>query len=1116
MTTQQYSVRLQSGFFWFWVKNFRVSFMIIFLILAFGSFSLIQIPKESTPDIKFGIVAITTIYPWVNPVDIDNIITQKIEQEIKDLDGIKKLSSTSSIWISSTTIELENDVDVSKIINDIKDKVDVLTFPDDVQKPRVVEISTNNELLFRVALYGSGSQYSLDDIKNKAEILIDKLKWKDGIVDIQMGWGWFGAIGGRQSSTTQSEILVLVDKSKADQLWLGLVEISSALRSNNRNQPLWSHVIGDLSYDFRVQGEAEDMKALWEIAIRWTRTSYIKLKDIATIQKKYKSDNLSRVGTFDAKWFNGIEITFFKKPGGNLFTVSDATKKNIDNLLKSSQFNWLKAAYTFDLAWNVIKDYRDLANNGRQTIILVFLVAFLFIGWRESLITTLSFPLALFVTFAYLNSQGLSLNFLTNFSLILTFGMGIDTVMVVIESAFENVKKWFSPKHGVLVAIKDYAVPLISSAAANIIVFLPMIFLPGVTGKFLAYIPTTIFATLVASLFLALTINAAIFAKVISPLKQKVLDSDTGDVKRVNAYQDIDSDDALMTEDDKALLKSDREWKVLIVSGDESWRDKMLNVLSNSYWSALQSIISSRVRRLIWIISPLGVLILTFIFLSPQIGFKLFPSWDNPTVRFTISSVPGTDDKSLEKYVPSIESILATYPEIKTFLITTAGNNINVNLTLFDKEDRIAKNQRDSFKIQESVQKEFIVFERIWLKVESAVQAGGPPVGKAVGIQLVANSNQQLDELIRVSKIFENQIKMMTGVINTANSSTQTPGQFVFTFDQDELRRLWLSPAQLFPDLYLNLNGIKAGTLKTDGDERDIVLKFAQFENGAKPNDVTSMRINTPRGPILVGSVADYSFQSAISSIKREDNKVIVNVEADVAQWFTPIEVQGEIQKFADTFSYPSGIESIAKWENASQEDLIVATLVSFALAVFMIFLILVLQFNSFGQPWIILYVIVLALIGVNIGLRLTGNPYSMPMGIWFISLVGIIVNNAIVLIDKINSNLSKWASSEKAIVEAWRSRLRGIMISTISTIAGIFTVVFQDEFRAWLGYTVVFGLAFCTVLTLYVVPAMYYEFFLRHGEDSMVRPWISKYIIKPITKLAWNTMKNILKITKR
>jgi len=272
---------LESGFYGFWVKRWRTTFLVILLMIILGLGSAMQIPKESSPTIKFGIISVVTIYPGVNPEDMDTLVTEKIESEVKDIKGIKKITSTSSVGVSSTVIELENDTDTTKALSDIKSAVDKVSLPGDAQKPLITEISTDNQRMFSALLYAKGSSFSPEYLKEKARKLKKALDGKGDINTVDI------------DGTADYELHVLVSKAKADALGLSLMQISQAINAFNKNQPLGNHSLGELSYDFRIQGELPDERALADVPIS-TNGNFIKLGDISVILRKLKDERIIR------------------------------------------------------------------------------------------------------------------------------------------------------------------------------------------------------------------------------------------------------------------------------------------------------------------------------------------------------------------------------------------------------------------------------------------------------------------------------------------------------------------------------------------------------------------------------------------------------------------------------------------------------------------------------------------------------------------------------------------------------------------------------------------------------------------------------------------------------
>lgn len=1043
---EKYKKKLESGFFGFWVKQWRTTFLLMILIILGGVLSLSQIPKESSPDIDFGIISVTTIYQGVSPTDIDTLITDKIEQELKDIDGLKKMSSTSRVGVSSIILEFDNGIDMSKSLVNVKDAVDKASLPTDAQDPFVTELSTDNEKMFDVVLYWSTDDFSLAYLKEKARKLKYTLDGKGSINRIDI-WSTDDAI---------YDIDILLNKSKVEQIGLSLPQIAQSIRAFNQNQPLGNHDIDTLSYDFRIEWELTSIQDLKEIPIFLSDGSFVFLQDIATVEQTLKDDTIYKMWSYQQTGNYYITLTVNKQRWANIFSSAKNAKKLIEQELLKQEYAWLHIEYTQDMAELINQDYNDLANNGLQTIFFVFLILLTFVGFKEAIIATLSVPLAFMITFFVLQQLWLSLNFLTNFSLIVCFGIAIDATIVVVQWAHQKMRQGYNPKSAVLLSVKDYSIPLISGTATTLVVFLPMLTLPWVMGKFLAYIPITIFITLLGSLFIALTINSALFFTL---------------SKKKGTYENI-WEIEFLPKDELSLLEEERKWKKLYKEESVSWRERMLDKLSTWYSKRLHMVMKNSRSRVLSFILPLVALVLSFIFISPQLGFNLFPSSDSPWLFATISAKKGTTKTLVAEELSGIDNVLSSIPEVKLYYYTIGDASSDVTIELVKKSER----KRDSFTIEKEIFEKLAYLQSYWLKVETKVQAWWPPTGKAVWVKLVADSNEKFSTLITVAKDFENYLRTVKGTKNVEISSSSSPGQFVFRWYMDKLSYLWLQPSDINGQLYAVINGINVWSLRGKYENSDIRIKYIDFNQQLTPNQVEDITLPTTKWLMKFGVLADYSFENAITEINREDGKIVVKVDSDLEQWFSSTEIQSLLTNFANTYTYPNGISFEVWWENQENSDLIIAMVTSFIIAVFLILAILILQFNSYLQPAIITYSIIMGILGANIGLWLTGNSYSLAFMIWFIALTWIVVNNAIVLIDRINVNVSRGKNKFDAALETWKSRLAPVLSTTLTTVLWLYSVARQDKFFAGLAYTIMFGLAVSTMMTLFVIPAIYYD----------------------------------------
>jgi HAE1 family hydrophobic/amphiphilic exporter-1 len=393
---------------------------------------------------------------------------------------------------------------------------------------------------------------------------------------------------------------------------------------------------------------------------------------------------------------------------------------------------------------------------------------------------------------------------------------------------------------------------------------------------------------------------------------------------------------------------------------------------------------------------------------------------------------------------------------------------------------------RNVFEVEAELLWALTKLESEGLVVSIKTLSNGPPTGKAVWIKLIANNAKDVEALKETAFVFRDHFKTIEGTKNVSTTSSESPGQFIFKFDEYKLAESSLTPDNILRGIYEYTNGIKAWSIKTQYEDNDIVLKIKDFDTNLTPEDIHNLVIKTNNCTngkcmeVRVWDFVQYDFTKAVSSINRDKWKIAITVEWDILPWFLPSDVQPLLLAYAENYTYPAGISFSVWWENSENSDLIISTVKSLFIALFLIFGILVFQFNSYSQPAIVMYSVILALLWVNTGLYITWNPYSMPFAIWFIALMWVVVNDSIILIDRINKNLSRWIDNLHSVIAAGRSRLQPIIVTTLTTIFWILPLALQDEFWAWLWYTIVFWLFAGSSMTLFVIPSLYYEVFLR------------------------------------
>ncbi|MDD3302890.1 MAG: efflux RND transporter permease subunit [Candidatus Gracilibacteria bacterium] len=1059
------------GFFGFWIKQYRISYLIILVILIIGFLSLLNIPKESSPSIKFGMISISTSYPGTNPNDMDSLVTDKIYKEIKDIKGIDKITESSSLGFSSVLLTLKAGADTKEILNEVRNDVNKVILPTDAKTPVVTEIDTDTKQAFSVYLYSNDKNASKETLINKANIIKNNIEKAPTIDSVDFASSNLkSALGSSATNGNEYDIEIVIPPEKLKSSGLTIDSIASTIKAWNKDIPVGNFYVGNKKYDFRIEGKYTDSIAMLDIPIELNNGNFIKLGDIANIERVYIDKSITLLGNEKINGLPYVSLVVNKIEGTSIFAASKEAKQIVEDTFKTEEFKNFGFVYGNDIADNIMDDYKELAKEAITTLSLVFIAMYLFVGFKDSLFATITLPLAFLSTFIILYYGGFTLNFLTNFSLILSFGIAVDTIIVIVQAASAKMRVGYDPETSVMLALKEYAIPIISGVMSTIVAFVPMMFLPGVMGKFLAYIPITIFGVLACGLVLALTVNSALYLLF---------------VKKQKKYVHDDTAIEYASDEEKELLYLEREGKEELGFETTSLRVKVIHKCTQWYKKTLSYYLQNTFLRRIFIIIPVILLVLSFIFLAPLVGFELFPSADNNYLTASIEGENGLKTEVMYDKVKNLDKILGKYKEINYYTISVKNNSVSVTVQLFKKAEREKLKERSVFEIEKLLSKDLEIYENMGLKVTTEALKSGPGGSKAVGIKLTTEKSEQLSELIDTAKIFEKKLKTIPGTKSVELSSQDTPGQFIFTLRKDVLGIYGIPPAAVYGYIIQMMNGINVGAIEDNGSDMDIYIKQENFREDVNIEDILNSTFTYAGKTYQIGNLIEYNTKNSIASISREDGKIIISVEADLEKGVDTVGTQTKFEDYAKTFEFPNGISYMKGGENEENKELIVAVLSSFFLAIMVIFTILTLQFNSYSQPLIILYSVIMSLPFVMLGLLLTGNSFSLPFGIGFISFTGIAVNHGIILIDAININLNKGMNSFTALVEAGSSRLEPMTLTTFTTALGILPIALRDQFWSGMGFTIIFGIISASTLTLFVLKGVYYEVYLKMDKKN-------------------------------
>ncbi|MBF0278749.1 MAG: efflux RND transporter permease subunit [SAR324 cluster bacterium] len=1004
-------------------------YILMLLVIFSGASAYLSLPRESEPDIQIPFIIVTVPFPGAAPADVESQITNKLEKEFQNIDHLKEMKSTSTDGASVVTLEFKPEFNIDDAMDEVREKLDTVEpeLPDDAEDAVLREINLSEEPILIINLSGD---IGLVNLKTIAEDLKDRIESIPGILEVER-------IGG-----LEKEVQVNVDPNKLRYYNLDLNMVSDTIASENRSIPGGTMNIGPMRFPISVPGEVRDVEEIQNMIITSPGNGSIAIKDIANVEFTFKElENRSR--------FNGLEsisLEISKRTGENLTRISARIKE----IVKEEEAKYEgKVRYSFlqDKAQFVDQLISDLENNIFTGILFVFIVLLLVIGGRNALIVGLAIPFSMLMSFMILQWVGITLNFIVLFSLILALGMMVDNAIVIVENIYRHVQSGKPRREAAVIGVSEVAFPVISSTVTTLVAFFPLIFMPGIIGEFMNYLPKTLIITLSCSLFVGLIFNPVICATL---------------MKRPKIQETLD--EVALVEKSKLLVRYRMvlEWAL---------RHPWISLLGMAcFW---------------W-----GVVIFYFAVSNPEKKTEFFPVQEPRDASVIVSAPFGTNLETSNNIVKEIEKDIFPYRSYTDGIIANVGDSNRP----WDSRIRIAfpdwrgwTEMRPSDVIEE-VRK--ILPKYVGAEIRLKPQESGPPTGRAVNIEL---TGEDYDLMNQAAKEIEKRIIDVQGLVNLEIDYDTNRSELRVLIDRDKIARHGLRMNQVASLIRAAFNGRDVSTYHVNQDEYDIIVrldkKFRQYDT-----DLESLFIMTPsRDSIPLSELASVSREPATGSLRHIEQKRVVTIAGDASKGRSGADILKESKSRIEDFQLPNGVSISYTGANQDQEESQAFLTQSFVVAIFLIFMVLVTQFNSIVLPFVILTSVFASLSGVFLGMIIHGLPISVLMGgIGTISLAGIVVNNAIVLIDYTNQLRARGFSRHEAIVLAGMVRLRPVMLTAVTTLLGLLpitmgmdinfyrwpdVVVFGSEggtFWKPMNFAVIYGLTVATFLTLIMVPILY------------------------------------------
>jgi multidrug efflux pump len=1009
------------------IKNRTTIAVLGVIIIILGGYSYYSLPREAFPDIPIPHILVNTAYEGVSPADIETSVTMKIEKELNGIRGVKQIMSSSAEGLSMIDVEFLPNVPTDVALQRVRDRVD-LARGDLPDDVTEPVIQEINLAEFPIMQVSISGDLSPLQLKGIADRMQDEMETLPGVLKVEV----LGAL--------EPEIRMEFDRDRMALYNLVITDIMQLIPTENVNISAGGLETQGTKFNVRVPAELVTAEQVDHLLITVRDGKPIYLADVATVRDAFK--DRTSYSRFDGR--DNVTLSIQKRAGANVVQVSDSVKMVIAEAQKR-----LPESVKFDMVYDLSKYIRnqvaDLENNIAAALILVVAVLLVAMGWRSSMIVATIIPLSLLITFFVVQALGYTLNMIVLFSLMLVLGMLVDNAIVITENIYRHMQLGYPPLEAAKLGAREVAWPITTSTFTTVGAFLPLMFWPGMMGDFMKYLPITLSIGLLASLFVAL-----VFSPVICSIWLH-------------------------------LGLKPRQHDHWFVRGYRRFQRLGLNNPGMTLFLALSLLVG-----------------LALLYGKAGRGTEFFPQSDPERAVISVRTPQGTNIRETDRIVrqieksiePSREWIEHTVTNVGSAggvmtLTTSAGGPHLANITTVFYDYAIRK--RPSMDVIADMRAAVADIPGAEIKVEREKE--GPPTGAPVSVRI---GGEDFKALEKYSEQARRMIEDVPGLVNLRSDLEATRPELAFTVDRRKAVLMGVNTATVGNFLKMAIFGTKVGTYRQFNDEYDITVRLPMADR-MNVDDLNRIQIpNTSGAAVPLSALGHFNYQGGFGTINRVNQKRVVTLTADAEGRLSSAvlrDVQNRLEPFAA--GLPAGYDIRYVGEREQEEEAQAFLSKAFVVALLLIVLILVIQFNSLLVPGVIMATVVLTLIGALLGLLVWGLPFGIIMSsIGVISLAGVVVNNAIVLLDYTRQLQARGLDLVAAAAEAGVTRLRPVLLTACTTVIGLtpmaigisydfhtFTWATRSESTQWwqnMAVVVMFGLTFATILTLVVVPSLY------------------------------------------
>ncbi|MEZ8584510.1 efflux RND transporter permease subunit [Vibrio cyclitrophicus] len=1013
----------------------RTMLSLLALILVAGAVTYITIPKESSPDITIPIIYVSVGHQGISPTDAERLLVRPIEQELRSIEGVKEMTATAAEGHASVVLEFNVGVDLTKAMADVRDAVDLAKpkLPEDSDEPTVNEVTLASEQPV-LSVVLFGTVPERTIVQIAREVG-DKLESYRQILEVD--------IAGDRDDIVE----IIVDPLLMESYSLDQADIYNLIALNNRVVAAGFVDTGYGRFSVKVPSVFNSLKDVLELPIKVDGKQVVTFGDVATVRRAFRDpESFARL---DGK--SAVVLDIKKRAGENIIETVELVKAVMAGAQQQAEWpNNLLVKYTWDESKDVKIMLNDLQNNILSAIILVVIVIIAILGVRTALLVGISIPGSFLTGLLVLSVFGLTVNIVVLFSLIMAVGMLVDGAIVVTEFADRRMQEGEGRKAAYRDAAKRMAWPITASTATTLAAFAPLLFWPDVTGEFMKFLPLTLIATLTASLIMAL-----LFVPVLGGLIGKP----------------------------QYVSPKNQARMVALHNGDFS----QATGLTKAYYQTLSIAIEHPFKILVSAI-VLSIAV-GFTYSKAGLGAEFFPEVDPPFFNVKVRSHGDLSIQEKDLIMRDIEQKMLNHDEFDTVYTRTGGDD-QIGLISITPVDwqyrRSVKAIIEELKVQTD--------QYAGVEIEYKFPDAGPPVENDLVIELSAKTPEQLNQAAKIVRNWADGNQALTNISDTASKDGI---DWKVDIRRDDAARFSADATLVGNTVQFVTNGLKIGDYLPDdsSEEVDILVRYPNDKRDIGRFD--QLRVKTPAGLVPITNFAQIIPDHKQDTIKRLDGKRVVNIMADMEEGYNLALELPKIEQALSELGLPSSVEFRIRGQNEEQENSSAFLQSAFLVALAVMALILITQFNSFYQAFLILSAVLFSTVGVFVGLLIFQRPFGIVMsGIGVIALAGIVVNNNIVLIDTYNQLIKRGLEKRDAILRTGVQRLRPVMLTTVTTILGLMPMVLEMnidlinqkiEFGApstqwWsqLATAIAGGLAFATVLTLVLTPCL-----LMLGRDN-------------------------------